>query len=505
MSEYILELKDVVKTFGGVKALNGVHFQLKRGEIHALMGENGAGKSTFIKVITGVHQPDSGIMLLDGEQVTLRNTMDSAKLGIAAIYQHVTAFPDLTVTENIFMGREIKNKFGFYDWKTMRQRAKELIDPLSAEIDVNKPMGNLSVAEQQLVEIAKALSCDARILIMDEPTASLTRNECLQLYRIAKDLRDKGVSIIFITHRFEDMYELATRVTVFRDSTYVGSWDVDKITNADLVKAMVGRELNSMYPEKTAKIGDVVLEVDKISKEGYFKDISFNVRKGEILALTGLVGAGRTEVCETIYGIMHPDSGEIRLEGKKVDIKSPIDALNLGIGLLPENRQTQGLVNELPIYQNVSSASMKQFVKGGQMDVDKEMENAITLCKKIQLKANDITAPPSSLSGGNQQKVVVAKMLSSDQKVLIMDEPTRGIDIGAKSEIYNIMTEMVEQGKSILMISSEMPELMGMCDRIVVMCAGTQTGIFERDEFNQFKLMACAAGETKEEAEKYEN
>ena len=478
MSEYILELKDVVKTFGGVKALNGVHFQLKRGEIHALMGENGAGKSTFIKVITGVHQPDSGIMLLDGEQVTLRNTMDSAKLGIAAIYQHVTAFPDLTVTENIFMGREIKNKFGFYDWKTMRQRAKELIDPLSAEIDVNKPMGNLSVAEQQLVEIAKALSCDARILIMDEPTASLTRNECLQLYRIAKDLRDKGVSIIFITHRFEDMYELATRVTVFRDSTYVGSWDVDKITNADLVKAMVGRELNSMYPEKTAKIGDVVLEVDKISKEGYFKDISFNVRKGEILALTGLVGAGRTEVCETIYGIMHPDSGEIRLEGKKVDIKSPIDALNLGIGLLPENRQTQGLVNELPIYQNVSSASMKQFVKGGQMDVDKEMENAITLCKKIQLKANDITAPPSSLSGGNQQKVVVAKMLSSDQKVLIMDEPTKGIDVGAKYSIYEIMNDLACRGYGIIMVSYEMTEVLGVADRVVVMKSGRVTGEF---------------------------
>ena len=495
MSEFILELKDVVKTFGGVKALNGVHFQLKRGEIHALMGENGAGKSTFIKVITGVHQPDSGIMLLDGEQVTLRNTTDSAKLGIAAIYQHVTAFPDLTVTENIFMGREIKNKFGFYDWKTMRQRAKELIQPLSAEIDVNKPMGNLSVAEQQLVEIAKALSCDARILIMDEPTASLTRNECLQLYRIAKDLRDKGVSIIFITHRFEDMYELATRVTVFRDSTYVGSWDVDKITNADLVKAMVGRELNSMYPEKTAKIGDVVLEVDNISKEGYFKNISFNVRKGEILALTGLVGAGRTEVCQTIYGIMHPDSGEIRLEGKKVDIKSPIDALNLGIGLLPENRQTQGLVNELPIYQNVSSASMKQFVKGGQMDVDKEMENAIALCKKIQLKANDITAPPSSLSGGNQQKVIISRWLANDPDVLIMDEPTRGIDIGAKAEIYKLMDMLVKNGKSIIMISSETPELLGMSDRVIVMHEGYQTGEFKCGELDQDKLMAYAIGE----------
>ena len=338
MSDYILELKDVVKTFGGVRALNGVHFQLKKGEIHALMGENGAGKSTFIKVITGVHQPDSGTMLLEGEKITFRNTADSAKVGIAAIYQHVTSFPDLTVTENIFMGQEIKNKFGFYDWKAMRQRAKELIEPLSKEIDVNKPMGTLSVAAQQLVEIAKALSRDARILIMDEPTASLTRNECLQLYRIAKELRDKGVSIIFITHRFEDMYELATRVTVFRDSTYVGTWDVDGITNSDLVKAMVGRELTAMYPEKTAKIGDVVLEVDNISKEGYFKNVSFNVRRGEILALTGLVGAGRTEVCQNIYGIMTPDTGSIRLEGKEVHIKSPIDALKLGIGLLQIGR-----------------------------------------------------------------------------------------------------------------------------------------------------------------------
>ena len=478
MSDYILELKDVVKTFGGVRALNGVKFQLKKGEIHALMGENGAGKSTFIKVITGVHQPDSGTMLLEGERMTFRNTSDSAKMGIAAIYQHVTSFPDLTVTENIFMGQEIKNKFGFYDWKAMRARAKELIEPLSKEIDVTKPMGTLSVAAQQLVEIAKALSRDARILIMDEPTASLTRNECLQLYRIAKELRDKGVSIIFITHRFEDMYELCSRVTVFRDSTYVGCWDVDKITNQDLVKAMVGRELTAMYPEKTAKIGDVVLEVDNISKEGYFKNVSFNVRRGEILALTGLVGAGRTEVCQNIYGIMQPDSGEIRLEGKKVNIKSPIDALKLGIGLLPENRQTQGLVNELPIYQNVSSATMKQFTKGGQLDVNAEMENAIKLCKKIQLKANDITAPPSSLSGGNQQKVVVAKMLSAEQKVLIMDEPTKGIDVGAKYSIYEIMNELACNGYAIIMVSSEMPEVLGVADRVVVMKGGRVTAEF---------------------------
>lgn len=341
MNDFILELKDVVKTFGGVTALNGVHFQLKRGEIHALMGENGAGKSTFIKVITGVHQPDSGIMLLEGEKITLRSTADSAKLGIAAIYQHVTAFPDLSVTENIFMGQEIKNKVGLYNWKLMTQRAKELIQPLSNEIDVSKPMGALSVARQQLVEIAKALSRDARILIMDEPTASLTRTECEQLYQIAERLRDEGVSIIFITHKFEDMYRLASRVTVFRDSRYIGSWDVDKISNQKLIAEMVGRELSQMYPTKTSKIGDVVLEVEDISKEGYFKNVSFQVKKGEILALTGLVGAGRTEVCQNIFGIMKPDSGTIKLEGKEVKIKTPIDALQYGIGLLPEDRQIQ--------------------------------------------------------------------------------------------------------------------------------------------------------------------
>ena len=477
VSEYVLELKGITKIFPGVKALNNVQFQLKPGEVHALMGENGAGKSTFIKVITGVHKAEEGEMFLNGQKVDFKGPKDAQEAGIAAVYQHPTSYPHLTVAENIFMGHEII-KHHMIQWKEMNQEANKYLKELDADFDATAEMGTLSVAQQQMVEIAKALSTNAKIIILDEPTAALTRNESEKLYTLVDKLKANGVSIIFISHRFEDMYELATRVTVFRDSTYVGSWDVDKITNADLVKAMVGRELNSMYPEKTAKIGDVVLEVDNISKEGYFKNISFNVRKGEILALTGLVGAGRTEVCQTIYGIMHPDSGEIRLEGKKVDIKSPIDALNLGIGLLPENRQTQGLVNELPIYQNVSSASMKQFVKGGQMDVDKEMENAIALCKKIQLKANDITAPPSSLSGGNQQKVVVAKMLSSDQKVLIMDEPTKGIDVGAKYSIYEIMNSLACKGYGIIMVSSEMPEVLGVADRVVVMKSGRVTGEF---------------------------
>lgn len=497
---YILELKDVVKTFGGVTALAGVQFQLKKGEIHALMGENGAGKSTFIKVITGVHQPDSGIMLLEGERITPRNTMDSAKLGIAAIYQHVTAFPDLSVTENIFMGQEIKNKLGMYDWRQMNQKAKELIEPLSKEIDVTKPMGSLSVAAQQLVEIAKALSRDARILIMDEPTASLTANECEELYAIAERLRDEGVSIILISHRFEDMYRLATRVTVFRDAQYIGCWDVDKISNQKLIGAMVGRELDQMYPEKTAKIGETILKVENISKEGYFKNISFEVKKGEILALTGLVGAGRTEVCQTIFGIMNPDSGRILLEGQEVHVKTPVEAFEYGIGLLPENRQTQGLINELPIYQNVSSADMNQFAKAKMLDEKAEIQKAIELCQKISLKAKDISAPPSSLSGGNQQKVVFAKLLNCSLKVLILDEPTKGIDVGAKYSIYEIMNELAANGYAIIMVSSEMPEVLGMADRIVVMKSGHVTGEFDNKEVSQEMIMAASLGEQRKEA-----
>lgn len=499
MSDYILELKDVVKTFGGVIALDGVHFQLKQGEIHALMGENGAGKSTFIKVITGVHQPDSGMMLLEGEKVTLRSTEDSAKLGIAAIYQHVTAFPDLSVTENIFMGQEIKNKLGIYNWKLMTRRAKELIEPLSKDIDVSKPMSTLSVAQQQLVEIAKALSRDARILIMDEPTASLSRKECEELYQITEHLRDEGVSIIFITHKFEDMYRLATRVTVFRDSKYIGSWDVDKISNRKLIAEMVGRELTQMYPSKTASVKDVIFKVDNISKEGYFKNVSFEVKRGEILALTGLVGAGRTEVCQTIFGIMTPDSGGFEMEGKRVKINSPIDALRLGIGLLPEDRQIQGLINELPIYQNVSSAAMKKFVKAGKLDAAAEEKRAIELCRKIQLKAKDISATPSSLSGGNQQKVVFAKLLNCDLKVLILDEPTKGIDVGAKYSIYEIMNELAANGYAIIMVSSEMPEVLGMADRIVVMRNGRVAGEFETDITTQEMILEASLKEKEKE------
>ena len=492
MSDYILELKDVVKTFGGVTALGGVHFQLKKGEIHALMGENGAGKSTFIKVITGVHQPDSGLMLLEGEKVTPRNTEDSAKLGIAAIYQHVTAFPDLTVTENIFMGQEIKNKFGFYNWPEMTKRAKELIAPLSKNIDVNKPMSALSVAQQQLVEIAKALSRDARILIMDEPTASLSKKECEELYQIAERLRDEGVSIILITHRFEDMYRLASRVTVFRDSQYVGTYDVDGITNADLITAMVGREIKDLFPKPKVELGEEVLRVENLTRTGFFKNVSFAVKKGEILGLTGLVGAGRTEVVQTIFGVEHFDSGKVYLEGKEVNIKKPIDAMKYGIGLLPEDRQKQGLILDWGIGRNITLPELASYGKNGLTNEKKERQVAKELAERVDTKVVTVFDKANTLSGGNQQKVVVAKILSSDLKVIILDEPTKGVDVGAKAEIYEIMGELAQQGYAIIMISSEMPEILGMCDRIMIMCEGRITGELMREAADQESILKYA-------------
>lgn len=492
MSDIILELKDIVKTFGGVVALGGVSFQLKKGEIHAIMGENGAGKSTFIKVITGVHQPDSGIIMLEGEKISLRSPIDSQNLGIAAIYQHVTSFPDLSVTENIYMGQEILTKLGTYNWKAMTKKAKQLIAPLSDEIDVNKPMSSMSVAQQQLVEIAKALSRDARILIMDEPTASLTNHECEQLYQIVENLRDNGVSVILITHKLEDMYRLATRVTVFRDSKYIGCWDVDKISNSKLIQAMVGRELDKMYPPKSAKIGEEMLRVENLSKEGYFKDISFDVKKGEILALTGLVGSSRTDVCQAIFGILNPDSGDIYLEGEKININNPITALNYGIGLLPEDRQLQGLIYDLPIYQNITLPVLNAFTDRGLVKEKKEIEKSKELGKKIELKARDIKDNPSSLSGGNQQKVVFAKLLNCALKVLILDEPTKGIDVGAKHSIYEIMNELAAKGYAIIMVSSELPEVLGMADRIVVMSSGRVTGRFDIKSATQEKILEAS-------------
>ncbi len=488
----ILELKNISKNFGGVQALRGVNLELRQGEIHGLMGENGAGKSTTIKVITGVHQPTEGEIFIDGKKVVIQNPKMGSELGVAAIYQHVTAFPHLSVAENIFMGREKINKFKMYDWKTMNAEAQKLLDDIGGDIDARTMMGDLSVAKQQLVEIAKALSAKARILIMDEPTASLTKVECEELYRIAEKLRQDGVSIILISHKFEDVFRLANRVTVYRDSQYIGCWNIEDITPGDLIKAMVGRELTQMYPQKTAKIKEEAFRIDGLSKTGYFRDVSFDVRQGEIVALTGLVGAGRTEVCQTVIGVMKADKGAVFVNGKKVTNQDPREAFNNGIGYLPEDRHLHGLILDMDIIKNTTLVNLPGFSKLGWMDEQEEEKAVIDIAERMELKAGSLYDNPSTLSGGNQQKVVFGKLLVNDIKVLILDEPTKGVDVGAKYAIYEVMNELAAKGYAIIMVSSEMPEVLGMADRVIVMREGKVSSIFENKGLKQEEILAAA-------------
>ena len=489
VSEYVLELKGITKIFPGVKALNNVQFQLKPGEVHALMGENGAGKSTFIKVITGVHKAEEGEMFLNGQKVDFKGPKDAQEAGIAAVYQHPTSYPHLTVAENIFMGHEII-KHHMIQWKEMNQEANKYLKELDADFDATAEMGTLSVAQQQMVEIAKALSTNAKIIILDEPTAALTRNESEKLYTLVDKLKENGVSIIFISHRFEDMYRLASRVTVFRDSQYIGTYDVDGITNADLIKAMVGREINDLFPKPEVKFGDEMLRIEHLSRIGFFKDVSFNVHAGEIVGLTGLVGAGRTEVMEAVCGITRPDEGKVFLEGKEIYIKTPSDAMEKGIILLPEDRQKQGLVMSWGLGRNVTLPIISKYAKSGFNDEKAERELSKKLLEEVDTKAVDIFQPASSLSGGNQQKVLLAKWMFAEPDILILDEPTRGIDVGAKYEIYCIINDLVAAGKSVIMISSELPEVLGMSDRIYIMNEGRFVGEVSGEEATSELIMS---------------
>ncbi|HZG80306.1 MAG TPA: sugar ABC transporter ATP-binding protein [Brevibacillus sp.] len=493
MSDYVLELKGITKAFPGVKALDRVHFQLKKGEIHALMGENGAGKSTFIKIITGVHLPDEGEIILNGVRTQINSPKDAQGLGIAAIYQHVTCFPDLSVTENIFMGHEkVSKRTKRIRWSEMHEEARQLLQELGSNLDPRTKMGALSVAQQQIVEITKALSMRARIIIMDEPTAALTARESEELYRIAEKLRDDGASIIFISHRFEDMYRLASKVTVFRDSRYIGSWGVEEISNEALIVAMVGRQITQMFPQRSTEPGEEVLRVERLGKTGYFADVSFSLRRGEILGLTGLVGAGRTEVCQALFGITTPDQGQVFLRGEEIVIRHPWQAMEAGIGYLPEDRQKQGLVLDWGIGRNITLSALDQLSRRGWLDEKKEAELAKTLAEKVQVKAQSIFDLASSLSGGNQQKVVVAKLLTAHLDVLILDEPTKGVDVGAKSAIYDMISELAAQGYGIIMVSSEMPEVIGMSDRIIVMREGRVTATIEAANVTQEVILEAA-------------
>ena len=478
MSEYILELNGITKIFPGVKALDNVHFNLKAGEIHALAGENGAGKSTFIKVITGAHQPDGGEIILNGEKVVMSDPIIAQERGIAAIYQHAASYPDLSVAENIFAGHEFR-RGPFIDWGKMNREARKLLESVGADFSPTVSVGSLSVAQQQLVEIAKALSMNAKILIMDEPTAALSQREAEDLYAIARRLRDNGTGIILISHRFEDIYGLADRVTVFRDAQYIGTWNLNEVEQSFLIHHMVGRDITQLYPKKETEIGEELLRLEGLSRTGFFRNININVRAGEIVGLTGLVGAGRTEVMESVFGVTKPDSGKIIFRGEEIGEHTPTSMMAKGLGYLPEDRQKDGLLLQWSINYNISLPVMERECQDWIfINRKKEYELSDGMQAVLAIKAPTTDTLTGALSGGNQQKVVVAKQLAANPKLIILDEPTKGVDVGSKAAIYEIMSDLASQGLGILMISSELPEVINMSDRIYVMSEGKITEEF---------------------------
>lgn len=489
--DYILELKHITKRFAGVVALHDVSLKVQRGKLLALVGENGAGKSTLIKIITGAHAPTEGEVWLDGERIEQFLPSISAAKGIGVIYQEHNLMNHLTVTENVFYGRELKKGF-ILDKKEMNKRCAELIAEFGVDLSPNAKVGDLSIAGQQLVEIIKAISSQARLLIMDEPTAPLTNREIEKLFTIVNKLKEKGVTILYISHRMEEIFRIADYITVLRDGKTVTSMDVKDADIPTLIRHMVGREIGQEYPERKSEIGEVVLEVKKFNNHR-LHDCSIKLHKGEIFGLGGLVGAGRTELVRAIFGADPLTSGELLLNGNLVQIKKPSDAIRNGIGLITEDRKEQGLLLSKAIDFNIVYPNMKRISKYGVVDRSEEKQVSQKYADLMNVKAFSLSQLAKTLSGGNQQKVVLAKWMATHSDILIFDEPTRGIDVGAKSEIYQFIRTLAEQGKSIIMISSEMPELIGMCDRIAVMKEGYITGELDRNEFSQERILELAA------------
>jgi rhamnose transport system ATP-binding protein len=492
MSEHILELKNISKSFSGVEVLHEVSFALRPGEVHALLGENGAGKSTLVKVITGVHQPDKGEIYLNGEPVRFSDTHESRQAGIAAIYQELTLFPDLDVAENIFVGRQPLTFGGRVDWRKLYAEASKLLNSLGVKLDLKQKARTLSIAEQQMVEIARAFSIHARILIMDEPTSSLTLSEVADLFRLVRRLRADGTAIIFISHRLEELFELADRVTVLRDGSYVGTRLMQDITRDDLIRMMVGRTITNLFPKQDVPAGEVVLKVEHLTRAGSFHDVSFDLRRGEILGLAGLVGAGRTNVARAIFGVEPATGGRIQVEGREVAITSPQQAIELGLAYVPEDRQLHGLIPSMPITPNISLPMLHQYARIGWLQDKSERKSAYDAARQMEVRANNIWQLARELSGGNQQKVVLAKWLATNPRILILDEPTRGIDVGTKAAVHGLMSKLAAEGMAILMISSELPEILGMSDRVLVMREGLMTGEFSRAEATQEKIISAA-------------
>lgn len=494
-TETILELRKINKAFPGVKALTDVELMLKKGEVLALVGENGAGKSTLMKILSGAYKKDSGSIIFDGKEVEIQSPIHSEELGIAIIYQELNLIQRITVAENVYLGRYPEHN-GVIQWKQMYEDSQKLINELGINIDVHKMLREMSLAEQQLIEIVKAVSTNAKVVIMDEPTSSLSQSETELLFDIIRKLKEKGTSIIFITHRLDEIYAVCDRMTILRDGCYIGSRDVKDVTKNEMIEMMIGRKLTNQYPSRESVIGETVLEVKNISDGGKrVKNVSFQAHSGEVLRFAGLVGAGRTETMRMIFGADKKISGEIFIRGKAVDIRSPRDAIRNGIGFVTENRKEEGLFLRSSIKVNTVMVALKKILKAGlYFDFKKEKAYAEEYVKKLHTATSSVNKRVMFLSGGNQQKVVLAKWLLSDADIIILDEPTRGIDVGAKREIYEIINELVAEKKVVIVVSSDMEEVIGICDRIIVMHEGVISGEVLKESFSQSTIGQLSVG-----------
>jgi rhamnose transport system ATP-binding protein len=492
----LLVLDKAAKSFGAVKALIDGSIRLYAGEAHALLGENGAGKSTLVKILAGVHQLDAGVLAIDGEPITFNGPAASRAAGVSIIYQEPTLFPDLTVAENIFMGRQPIGRGRRIDKAAMSRAAMDVFGRLGVVLNPGRLARGLSVADQQIVEIAKAISFNARVIVMDEPTAALTSIEVARLFDVVRTLRAEGSAVLFITHRLEEAFAICQRVTIMRDGAFVRTAPIDEVTVDSIIRSMVGRDLDQLFPKTTTVPGEVVLEVTRLTREGVFTDVSFSVRRGEIVALAGLVGAGRSEVARAIFGIDRRDAGQVLVHGRALPNGSPRAAMAVGVALVPEDRRQQGLVMALGIDQNVSLASLSSLEKFGLIRRARERALAAEWAVKLQLRFSGLRNPASTLSGGNQQKVVLGKWLARHPSVLIIDEPTRGIDVGTKAEVHRLLDLLVADGVAVLMISSELPEVLGMADRVLVLREGRLVAELPRSEADEATIMRAATGQT---------
>jgi ribose transport system ATP-binding protein len=487
-------MENIHKAFGANKVLEGVDFELAPGEIHALMGENGAGKSTLMNILTGLFHQDQGKITIDGKETKFSDSKQAEEAGLAFIRQELNIWPQMTVLENLFIGKEIRNALGVLKEKEMKTLADAVFKRLNISIPLNKEAGKCSVGEQQMIEIAKALMLDAEVIIMDEPTAALTDREIRMLFKIMKELTATGVSLVYISHRMEEIFEICDRITVMRDGVSVATSFIKETSFDEIVKQMVGRELEDRYPERNPTYGETVLEVNGLTRKGVFEDIHFSIKEGEILGISGLMGAGRTEIMRALFGIDSYDRGEIKIGGKNISIKNPSSAAKQGLAFITEDRKDEGLVLDFSIRENIALTNLESFAPNGVVKTKDEKQFVKMMVERLKVKTESQETQASNLSGGNQQKVVIAKWVGTSPKVLIMDEPTRGIDVGAKREIYNLMNELTERGLAIIMVSSDLPEVLGMSDRILVIHEGKISGELSREEATQEKIMTFATG-----------